>query len=67
MRKRIIKWCIVLLIKMLKTGAETALALMGTNMFITEVDWKIVLSGTLFSMLATILLNLKDLPTPREA
>lgn len=50
---------------MVKTGAETALALMGTNMFITEVNWQIVLSGTLFSMVATILLNLKDLPEPK--
>lgn len=55
------KWWNDVLVRMIKTGAETALALMGTNMFITEVNWLTVLSGTALSMVATLLFNIKSI------
>lgn len=55
------KWWSDVFVRMIKTGAETALALMGTNMFITEVDWLVVLSGTALSMVATLLFNIKEI------
>lgn len=55
------KWWSDVLIRMIKTGAETALALMGTNMFITEVNWLVVASGTALSMVATLFFNIKEI------
>ena len=50
-------------IKVLKTMAETALAVIGTNTIgITEVDWLGVLSACALSGVVTILFNIKSLP-----
>lgn len=48
-------------IKVIKTMAETALALIGTSTFITEVNWQVVLSAVLLSGVVTILFNLTQL------
>ena len=48
---------------MLKTMAETALALIGTNTIgITEVDWIGLLSACALSGVVTILTCIKGLP-----
>lgn len=50
-------------IKVLKTMAETALSLIGTNTIgITEVDWLGVLSACALSGVVTVLFNIKSLP-----
>lgn len=50
-------------IKCLKTMAETALSLIGTNtMGVTEVDWLGVGSAMLLSGVVTILFNIKSIP-----
>ncbi len=50
-------------IRTIKTMAETALGLIGTNTFgITDVDWLGVLSACAFSGIITILTCLKGLP-----
>lgn len=54
-------------IKVVKTMAETALAVIGTNTIgITEVDWLGVLSAVTLSGVVTILFNIKELPESEE-
>lgn len=50
-------------IRVLKTMAETALAMIGTNTIgITDVDWLGILSACALSGVVTILFNVKSLP-----
>lgn len=50
-------------IKVAKTMAETALAVIGTDLIgITQVDWLGVLSACALSGVVTILFNIKSLP-----
>lgn len=56
------KWFKKLGIKTIKTAAETALAVIGTNAVgITDVDWLGVCSAVLLSAVVTVLFNLKDI------
>ena len=49
-------------IKTIKTMAETALAVIGTNTFgITDVDWLGLLSACALSGVVTILFNIKEI------
>lgn len=55
-------------IKVVKTMAETALSLIGTNTIgITDVNWLGVLSACALSGVVTILFNIKNLPEPKES
>ena len=57
------KWIKYIAIKTIKTMAETALAVIGTNTVgITEVDWLGVLSAVALSGVVTILFNIKSIP-----
>ena len=50
-------------IRTVKTMAETALAVIGTNAVgITDVDWIGVLSAVALSGVVTILFNIKEIP-----
>lgn len=54
-------------IKVAKTMAETALAVIGTNTIgITEVDWLGLLSACALSGVVTVLFNIKSLPEVKE-
>lgn len=54
-------------IRTVKTMAETALAVIGTNAVgITDVDWIGVGSAVLLSGLVTILFNIKSIPESEE-
>ena len=56
-------WFKLVGIRVLKTMAETALSLIGTNTIgITEVDWLGVLSACALSGVVTILFNIKSIP-----
>ena len=58
-------WLKIVGIKVSKTMAETALAVIGTNTIgITEVDWRGLLSACALSGFVTILFNIKSLPVP---
>ena len=63
MKEKIIEWLKNTSIKVLKTMAETALAVIGTSAILSEVDWMYVLSATALSGVATILFNIKSIPT----
>lgn len=57
------KWAKGTAIKCIKTMAETALAVIGTNTIgITEVDWIGLLSACALSGVVTVLFNIKSLP-----
>ena len=61
------KWFKSLGIKTIKTMAETALAVIGTNTIgITDVDWLGVLSACALSGLVTILFNIKSIELKGE-
>lgn len=63
MNEKFIKWIKAAGIRTVKTMAETALAVIGTNMMgITEVDWLGVLSAAALSGVVTILTCIKGLP-----
>ena len=61
------KWAKATGIKTLKTMAETALAVIGTNVFgIMDVNWIGLLSACALSGIVTILFNVKSLHEVKE-
>lgn len=63
---KFLNWCKIVSIKVAKTMAETALAMIGTNLIgITEVDWLGLLSACALSGVVTVLFNIKSLPEPK--
>ncbi len=61
------KWLKAAAVRTVKTMAETAIALIGTNtMGITDVDWLGVLSACALSSVVTILTCVKGLPEVQE-
>ena len=57
------KWLKKTAIKVIKTMAESAIAVIGTNAVgITDVDWLGVGSAVLLSGVVTILFNIKSIP-----
>lgn len=64
MKDKILNWLKIVGIKVAKTMAETALAVIGTDMIgITQVDWLGLLSACALSGIVTILFNIKGLPS----
>ena len=67
MNKKTKNWLKAAGIRTVKTMAETALALIGTNTIgITEVDWIGVLSACALAGVVTILSCIKGLPELKE-
>ena len=67
MKEKVAKWVKVTGIKVLKTMAETALAVIGTNTIgITDVDWIGLLSACALSGVVTILFNIKSIEIEGE-
>jgi hypothetical protein len=57
------KWLKEVSIKTVKTMAETAIGVIGTDTFgIMEVDWLGLLSAVALSGVVTILFNVRNLP-----
>ena len=56
------KWFEATLIRMIRTGAEAALAVIGSTTMFGGVDWRVVGSSTLLAMIVSFLLALKGLP-----
>lgn len=68
MKGNFLKWLKATAIRTVKTLAETAIALIGTNtMGITEVDWLGVLSACALAGVVTILTCIKGLPELKES
>lgn len=67
MNNKVLNWIKAAGVRTVKTMAETALALIGTNTIgITEVDWVGVLSACALSGAITILTCIKGLPELKE-
>ena len=67
MKTKVIKWLKAVGVRTVKTMAETALAIIGTNTIgITEVDWVGVLSACALSGVITVLTCIKGLPELKE-
>ena len=67
MKTKIVKWLKAAGVRTVKTMAETALAIIGTNTFgITDVNWLGVLSACALSGVITILTCIKGLPELKE-
>ena len=67
MNKKLENWLKAAGVRTVKTMAETALALIGTNTIgITEVDWVGVLSACALSGVITVLTCIKGLPELKE-
>ncbi len=63
MKEKFLNWLKSVVIKVAKTMAETALAVIGTNTIgITDVDWLGVLGACVLSGVVTVLFNIKSLP-----
>jgi hypothetical protein len=61
-------WLINVAIRVAKTMAETALAIIGTDLIgITDVDWLGVLSACALSGVVTILFNIKNIEIKNES
>lgn len=61
------KWLKNVAIRVVKTMAETAIAVIGTNAVgIMEVDWLGVGSAVLLSGVVTILFNIKSIPESED-
>lgn len=61
------EWLKKVAIKTVKTMAETALAVIGTNTIgITDVDWLGLLSACALSGVVTILFNIKSIKVEGE-
>lgn len=62
-KAKVLKWLKAAGVRTVKTMAETAVALIGTNTIgITDVDWLGVLSACALSGIVTVLTCIKGLP-----
>lgn len=57
------KWLKAAGIRALKTAAEGALIVIGTDaMFVSQVDWIAVLSGAVMGAVLSIIISIKGIP-----
>ena len=67
MKEKFIKWLKAAGVRTVKTMAETAIAVIGTNTFgITDVDWVGVVSAAALAGVVTVLTCIKGLPELKE-
>ena len=66
-KKKLMKWVKAAGVRTVKTMAETAIAVIGTNTFgITDVNWVGVLSAAALAGVVTVLTCVKGLPEVKE-
>ena len=66
MKEKFIRWLKAAGIRAIKTVAETAVATIGTSAVISAVDWKLVVSASLLSVLLSLLISVNGLPEIKE-
>lgn len=62
MKSKTAKWFHAAGIRALKTFAQTAIAMLGTSMLLSEVDWLSLLSASVLSGLLSLLTSVAGLP-----
>lgn len=66
-KEKFVKWAKATGVRTVKTMAEMAIALIGTNAIgVTDVDWIGVFSGCALAAVITILTCIKGLPELKE-
>ena len=55
-------WIYAAGIRAIKTVAQTAIAMIGTNVLITDVNWQAVLSASMLAGVLSILMSTAGLP-----
>ena len=60
------KWWKAAGVRAIKTIAQTAVAMIGTTVVISEVDWVMVASAALLSGLLSLLTSIAGLPEVKE-
>lgn len=66
MSEKTITWGKAALVRAVKTASQTAAAIIGTTLVISEVNWALVLSAAGISGLLSILTSLAGLPEVTE-
>ena len=61
------KWAKAAAIRCIKTIAQAAIAMIGTSIALSDVDWVLVLSASLLAGLLSLLTSLAGLPEVPEA
>lgn len=62
MKNKTAKWFHAAGIRALKTVAQTAIAMLGTSMLLSEIDWLSLLSASVLSGLLSLLTSVAGLP-----
>ena len=66
-KQKFLRWIKAAGVRTVKTMAETAIAVIGTNTFgITDVDWVGVVSAAALAGVVTVLTCIKGLPEVKE-
>lgn len=60
------KWIKASLVRAIKTIAQTAVAMIGTATVFSEVNWLMIISGSLLAGLLSILTSIAGLPEVKE-
>lgn len=66
MNEKTKKWIKASLVRAIKTIAQTAVAMIGTATVFSEVNWLMILSGSLLAGLLSILTSIAGLPEVKE-
>ncbi|MBQ7779266.1 MAG: hypothetical protein IJ404_02125 [Clostridia bacterium] len=67
MKTKIAKWFHAAGIRALRTVSQTAIAMLGTSMLLSEVDWISLLSASVLSGLLSLLTSVAGLPELRNS
>ena len=65
-KEKILKWLKCAGVRALKTVAQTAVATIGTTALLTEVNWAVVGSASVWAGLLSILTSVAGLPECKE-
>ena len=60
-------WAKAAAVRAIKTVAQTAVAMIGSSAIFTEVDWLMVLSGSLLAGVLSVLTSVAGLPEVKGA
>ncbi len=55
-------WIKAALVRCIKTVCQTAVAMIGTSLVLSEVDWKVVLSASVLAGILSLLTSVAGLP-----
>lgn len=67
MKNKTKKWFHAAGIRALKTVAQTAIAMLGTSMLLSEVNWLSLLSASVLSGLLSLLTSVAGLPELKDS